>query len=817
MIRNYFTITLRSFRRRKFYTFVNVSGLAVGLASSLLIAWYVMDELSYDRFHRDAERVYRVTTDGGQYYQLATTPPPLYEVIKNDIPEVEAVARAFTWNHSTMRLPVEEDSSQQTVFRETSIYIVDPEFLQVLDFNVIAGDAQTALQDAGSIVLTQETAERYFGPGAVERDEVLDKEILFGGSRWARRVSAVVAPSGPTHFPFDMLVDRQGYQEITDDTNWSWNIMHTYVKVRADAHRTAEQRRTLADKFDQLAQTYAVPFLQSSDQAPQQNQSFTYQLQAVTDIHLHSDLQREHQANGSIETVYTLVIVALLIVLLACVNFMNLSTAQATRRAKEVGVRKVLGSPRRHLVLQFLSESVILSLVAMLLALGTVEAFRIPFNSLSGKQLVFDWFTHPTLLLWVGIGTVAVGLLAGSYPAWYLSSFRPVRVLKGTFSTPGGAGQLRNALIIFQFTVSIGLIITTALVIQQLQFIQNKDVGYDREHVLIIKNDREIENRWEEFKEVLNKQSSVRQVSFATNVPTQPLFTMRDFRAEGATSGQGMQWFLIDPDYIATLGLEVIAGRGFREDIASDQTEGLMLNEAAVKALGLEEPVGKTIIKNQGAEDEQRLRVLGVIMDFNVESFDRRVKPIAFQHFYAPGYLSDYVAVRLAPGDAANSIQQIARIWAQFEPENPFVYSFLDQDFDRLFRAEQRLARILGLFTALAIVVACLGLLGLVAFVTAQRTQEIGIRKVLGASVGQITRLLSYDFLRLVLIAFIVATPLSYWLVKQWLDNFAYRTEIGVGVFVLAGGVALLVAGVTVSIQSVRAALANPVDALRDE
>ncbi len=817
MLRNYFTITLRNFRRRKFYTFINVFGLAVGLASSLLIAWYVLDELSYDRFHQSAERVYQVTTNGGQYYRLATTPPPLYEVIKNDIPEVEAVARAFTWNHSTMRLPVEEDSSQQTVFRETSIYIVNPEFLQVLDFNLIAGEAETALTAPSSLVLTKATAERYFGPGSVEKGNVLGKEILFGGSRSARRVSGVVDPPAATHFPFDMLVSAEGYREITEADGWSWNVMHTYVKVRADAHRTVEQRRALADKFDQLAQTYAIPFFQAGEQAPDDVQSFTYQLQAVTDIHLHSDLQREHQANGSIETVYTLAIVALLIVLLACVNFMNLLTAQATRRAREVGVRKVLGSPRRHLILQFLSESVILSLAAVLLALGTVEALRIPFNDLSGKQLIFDWFAHPTLLLWVGLGTVAVGLLAGSYPAWYLSAFRPVIVLKGTFSSSGGAGRLRNALIVFQFTVSISLIITTALVVQQLQFIQSKDIGYDREHVLIIKNDREIEERWEEFKEVLHQQSSVKQVSFATNVPTQPLLTMRDFRVAGTSSGQGVQWFLIDSDYIATLGLEVIAGRGFQEDIASDRTEGLLLNEAAVQALGLENPVGTDIIKNQGENDEQRLRVLGVVQDFNVESLARRVKPIAFQYFYAPGYLSDYVAVRLTPGNTASSVEQIASIWEQFEPENPFVYSFLDQDFDRLFLAEQRLARILGLFTVLAIIVACLGLLGLVAFVTAQRTQEIGIRKVLGASVWQISRLLSYDFLRLVLIAFVVATPLSYWLVKQWLDNFAYRTEIGVGVFVLAGVAALLVAGITVSVQSVRAALANPVDALRDE
>ena len=816
MLSNYVKITLRNFRRRKFYTAINILGLTVGLTSSLLIGWYVADELRYDEFHRDAERVYRVTTDGGQNYQLATTPPPLYEVIKSDVPEIEAVARAFSWNHSTMRLPIEEDSSQQTVFRETSIYIVDPEFLRVLDFNVIAGDAETALREAGSIVLTRATAERYFGPEAVKRGAVVGKEILFGGSRAARRVTAVVDPSGPTHFPFDMLVDRQGYQEITDDDNWSWNIMHTYVKVRPDALHTSAQRQALANKFDQLAETYAVPFLEASEQGPVGDQSITYHLQAVTDIHLHSDLQREHQANGNRTTVYILATVALLIILLACINFMNLSTAQATRRAKEVGVRKVLGSPRPQLIGQFLSESVAISGVALLLALGLVEALRQPFNALVGKELTFDWFAHPSWLLTVVGGAVLVGLFAGSYPAFYLSSFRPVAVLRGASGSARGAGYLRNALIVFQFVVSISLIITTALVVQQLRFIQQKDIGYQREHVLVIQNDKEIQDRWQEFKTMLKRQSAVEEVSFATGVPAQPMRTMRDFRTEGATGGQSMPWLLIDPDYVTTLGLEIVAGRNFREDVASDRTNGLLLNEAAVRALALKNPVGQTIIKNQGAEDEQRLRVVGVVKNFNVESFDQRVKPMAF-HYFSPSFLSDYVAVRLAPGSAMPGVVQITDAWAQFEPDNPLVYSFLDEDFDRLFRAEQRLAGVLGVFTALAILVACLGLFGLVAFVTAQRTKEVGIRKVLGASVGQITHLLSRDFLRLVLVALVIAAPLSYWVAARWLADFAYRTEISAGIFVLAGVGALLIAGLTVSVQSIRAALANPVDALRDE
>ncbi|MEM6841184.1 MAG: ABC transporter permease [Bacteroidota bacterium] len=811
MIKKYITLTLRHAYRQKFHTTINVVGLAVGIATTLLITWYVMDEMSYDQFHQDAERVFRVTTNGGKLYHLATTPARLATIIEQDIPEVEAVARVFTWNHSTMRLPDEET---EKVFRETSIYIADSTFLDVLNFNLTAGDTR-ALDAPNSLVLTKATAERYFGIGAIERGEVLGKEILFGGNRWAREVTGVVDPPSATHFPFDMLVPTTGYEELVNNDNWSWNFLYTYLKVQPDVADNPERMASLADKLDQIVEQHAKPYLGKSAFSSEESTDLSYELQAVTDIHLHSDLLREHQANGSISTVYTLVTVAILILLLACINFMNLSTAQASRRAKEVGVRKVLGSPRQHLIYQFLLESLTITLVAMIIALGTVEALRIPFNALTGKELVFDWLNHPALVISIVGGVLLVGLIAGSYPAFYLSAFRPVSVLKGQTASSLRTGKLRNLLIVFQFTVSISLIITTGLVIQQLRFIQTEDIGYDRENVLVIKNDKEIQDRWEDFKAALLSQSNIKQVSFTTGVPSQPNNIVRDIHLEGTDHGDGMQWLLIDPDYVTTLGLELVAGRNFEQGRASDR-EGLLLNETAAKALSLTDPVGKIIIKNQGADDEERLQVLGVVKDFHTESFDSRIKPIVFGNF-SPTFLSDYVAVRLTSGNVADGVEQVNAVWSQFEPNNPFVYSFLDQDFDRLFRAEQRLGSVLSVFTALAILVACLGLLGLASFVASQRTKEVGIRKVLGASVQQITYLLSQDFIRLVLVAFVVAAPVSYWLATQWLENFAYRTEIGVEIFVLAGVAAILIAGLTISFQSVKAALANPVDSLRDE
>ena len=811
MLRKYFILAFRHAYKQKFNTAINVVGLAVGVATTLLISWYVMDELRYDRFHQDAKRTFRVTTNGGKFYRLATTPAPLAPLIQQDIPEVEAVARVFTWNHSTMRLPSE---GSEKVFRETSIYIADSTFLDVLDFNLIAGDTRS-LDAPNSLVLTKATAERYFGTGSVERGEVLGKEILFGGNHWPREITGVVDPPSATHFPFDMLVPTTGYKELTNGGGWDWNFLYTYVKVQPDVADDEQRMAHLAAKLDQIVEQHANPYLGKSNFSSEDNAGLSYELQPVTDIHLHSDLLQEHRANGSIDTVYTLVTIAALILLLACINFMNLSTAQANRRAKEVGVRKVLGSPRQQLIFQFLLESVLTTFVAVLLALGAVEALRVPFNSLTGKELIFDWLNHPALLISLVGSIFVVGLIAGSYPAFYLSAFRPAKVLKGNTTTSFQSSKLRNALIIFQFTVSISLIITTGLVVKQLNFIQSKDIGYERENVLVIKNDKEIQDRWLDFKNALLNQSTVKQVSFTTEVPSLPNRVVRDIRLEETDVGDGMQWQRIDPDYVATLELELVAGRNFEEGRTSDQ-EGILLNEAAVKALDITDPIGKIIIKNQGAQDEERLQVLGIIQDFHTESFDSEIKPMAFGNF-SPTFLSDYVTVRLAAGNVSPGIEQVEEVWSQFEPDNPFVYSFLDQDFDRMFRAEQRLGRVLSVFTTLAIVVACLGLLGLIAFVASQRTKEIGVRKVLGASIQQITYLLSKDFIRLVLFAFILAAPVSYWLAESWLENFAYSTEIGVGIFIIAGFSALLIAGLTVSFQSIKAALANPVDSLRNE
>ena len=821
MLKNYFTIAWRSIAKNKVFSFVNILGLSLGIAVSLLLWQYIQQEKSYDQFHNDYESVFRLTTHWGDDPQAniyATTPPPLRDIIQSEIPEVAEVARAFKWNDSTMRLPKEETEGKAVFFRETSIYIVDPNFLEVLDFNLVQGDKSTALQELESLVLTKATAIRYFGQEAVDKQEVLGRTILFGGSQTARKVTALVDPPANTHFEFDMLVNANfGYKGIIDQQNWAWNIMHTYVKVQREVLTQATGKTNLQKKLTTIADQYGRPFMENADfgNLPE-NSVFDYKLQALSGIHLHSNYLREHQPNGNATMVTILSTIALLILFLACINFMNLSTAQASKRAKEVGIRKTLGSGRGRLIGQFLFESIGYSLLAGIVAFGLVEICRTPFAMISGKLIPSDWLFQPWLWQYSLVLLVLVGLISGSYPAFFLSSFRPIDVLKGKLSfARGGAVGFRNTLVVFQFVISIGLIISTLLVSQQMSFIRTNQEGFDKENILVINNDREIREQWESFKNILKAESTILDASFSTGIPFQPFKDMRDFRLEGTTTSQGITWFRADADFNATLGLEIIAGRSFQREMGTDSS-AIVLNESAVRTLGLENPIGQYIIKNDGAPDEEKLKIIGVAKDFNFESYYNDIKPLAIQSYF-PDFQRDYVAIRLAAGQTEAGIAAVQKSWEQFQPGNPLVFSFMDQDFDALFRADQRLGRTLGIFTVLAIIIACLGLFGLSTFNTERRAREIGIRKVLGATTGQIVQLLSKEFTRLVLFALLIAIPLSYWFMQQWLEAFPLRMTMPVWVFFMAGCGALFLAWITIGMQSFKVAVANPVESLKEE
>jgi putative ABC transport system permease protein len=815
LLTNYLRLALRNMFRNPRFTVLHIIGLSVGLSSAILIAWYIYDELSFDRLPQ-ADQVYRINTywgDNPTENIFATTPPPLAAAILDEVPEVEKVARVFTWNHSTMRLPAEETAGNgEVVFRETRIFIVDPAFLEIVQYPIVAGNRQSAFERNESIVLTRATAERYFGKDAISDGTVIGKSILFGGDRTARVVSAVVDPPANTHFPFDMLVSINFGYTVFDTLNvWTWNVMHTYIKVNDALKNDLKKRNELQSRLTAIAKR----MLPSSPTATEEVAVADFRLQPIRDIHLHSHFLHEHEINGDYSTVQLLATVAGLILLLACANFINLFTAQAARRAKEVGVRKTLGSTKRLLAMQFFIESALYVIFAAFLSLSLAELLLIPLNSLTGKHIRLEWIEHPALLTAVVAGFLVISFCSGAYPAAYLSSFNPVRALKGNAIKQTRTNHLRNALVIFQFSISIALMICSVFIFQQLLFMQNRAPGYQRENVVIVQNDREVQDQWQAFRNELVSQSEIVNASFATGLPVQPLNVMRDFRRGPDDSGLGMNMFLTDENYVATLGLSLIAGSNFSSTEVS-ASKNILINETAARMLGLKNAVGKEIIQNYGSNDEDRLRIIGVVKDFNVESLHSTVKPIVFR-YYVPDFTLDYVAVRIRAGSPAAALEEIEKTWRKFEPENPFVYSFLDKDFERQFISEERLSKLFGGLTILAIGIAVLGLTGLASFMAEQRTKEIGIRKVLGATVGGIIVLFSRDFTRLIIMSMLIAIPASFFLMREWLDAFAYRIDMSPFVFIACCGSALLVVWITVSLLSLRVARIDPATTLKTE
>lgn len=824
MLRNYFKITIRNLLKYKFYTFINVVGLAIGMAGFLFITLYILDELSYDRFLPDADRIYRVSMYGktdGDALHWATAPAPLAPAMMEEIPEVEAVTRVMKWNDFTIRL----EGDEEKMFKESKVYYVEKSFFKVLGYKLLAGDPETALSST-ALVITQDAAERYFGKEALQPEKLLGRTLLVGGKgALPVPITGIVEnPPANTHFHFDMLISVPNDEFFGFQSNhWTFAVVHTYVLLHEVAAQNHNIKEEIEDKLDAFVTKYVLPFAKlGTEDDKRLGYIIDFRLQPITAIHLHSNLNKEHEPNGNIVYVYIFNAVALFILLLACINFMNLSTARAIQRAKEVGVRKVLGSSQNSLIKQFLFESISYSLIALFIALGFVELLRIPFHQFSGKVLTVSLLNIPWLSVSVVGIILAVGLLAGSYPAFYLSSFQPNHILKGKVGVEkNGKGlhqYLRSGLVVFQFTISIALIVCTLVVYQQLRYIQNTDLGFDRENIIVIHNDRDMTFKMENFTNALKAHAAVLDASFTTLLPAFGDSQMRNFQLEHSEFEYNMKWFQADENYINTLGLEMKEGRWFSEKFVSD-TAGIIVNEAAVAMMGLKEPVlGQYLIKNKGWNDEARLKLIGVVKDYNYESFYHEIKPLAIELLRpASSFMRDYIAVRLAPGDLQQSIAIVEEQWKAFEPNIPMVYSFLDEDFASMFRAEQRMGIILSIFSGLAVFIACLGLFGLAAFTAEKRTKEIGIRKVLGASVTHLVMLLSKDFAKLVLLAMGIAIPLAYIAMQNWLTNFAYRISISVGTFILAGVVAIGIAWLTVGYQAIKAATANPVDTLRDE
>ncbi|MDF9799872.1 putative ABC transport system permease protein [Catalinimonas alkaloidigena] len=799
MIRNYISIAFRHLCKRKFYAIINVLGLAIGMSCTLLIAVYILQELSYDRFHEKADRIYRLATHlevGESGFIGAGVSPAVAQPFKEETPAVEMVVRMNRGGSSILM-------KDEITIKEDKILAADPDFFRLFSFPLLKGNPEKVLQEPNSVVMTQETARKYF-----QQEDPLGQTIFMDGELF--QITGIMEPMPQaSHFHFDII-----YSYITDpiskEENWGKLDAATYFLLREGA-AIEEVEANLDPLLKKYLREYAMF----------QEMGYTIEMftQALTDIHLHSHILGEYEANSNIKYLYIFGAIAFFILLIACINFMNLATARSADRAKEVGVRKTMGSRRTTLVQQFLAESLLLSLVAMLLALGLAELLRIPFGEIADKDIQLPlsspWFLPSVLLL-----GIIVGVLAGSYPAFYLTRFRPVEVLRGRLGAGSKNAYLRNSLVVFQFVVSIVLIVCTLLVYEQLQFVRNKDLGFDKENVIILENALALGTNTDSFKNALLQMSEVQSMSFTNVSPLGGYEATGFIPASPSDSSSGSAYrdedalvlsdIMVSYDYLPTMGIQLKEGRNFSREIASDSAyHAVILNEQAVKTLGMKEPVGNTVLIGGMYVAE----VVGVVEDFHFKSLHSAVEPLVI-------VLSDkrnFVEVKVASDNLPHALALLEEQWNLHADGTPFDYSFLDEDFDALFRADQRVGMIFGGFTILAIFIACLGLLALASFMAEQRSKEIGIRKVMGASVKSIMLLLSKDFTKLVIIAFVVAIPLSYFAVRQWLNDFAYKIDIGLTSFIIAGVLALLIAVLTVSYQSVKAALANPVNSLRDE
>jgi len=810
MIKNYFKIALRNLARFKIYSFINLAGLAVGMACSILIILFIQDELSYDRFNKNADRIYRVSRewfnrDGTSNLHLARVAPPIGPLLKNDFPNiVEEEARvASDWN-SLLQVG-------DKTFIEDRFFWAENSFFKIFTFKFIEGDPNTALKDPYSVVLTESMAKKYFGD-----ENPVGKTILYEKEDNLKVTGVIEDVPENSHFKFDFLGsfitlnDYIGVENLT--TNWSNNSFVTYLLLPKN-FPVSELERQIPGFLDKHLTQRS---LDHNGRPPEIQPSKTTKLHLwkLTDIHLHSHLTTELEENGSISDVYIFSIVALFTLLIACINFMNLATARSEKRAREIGMRKVLGAYKKQLMIQFIGESLIICFIAMIFAIVLVEAVLPFFNNFVGKHLSLDYFGNPLVLLGLLGLTILVGLISGSYPAFLLSSLSTIKVLKGgKIST--GKSIFRTVLVVSQFTISIALIICMGIVYSQMQFIRNKDLGYNKNKIVLLPSNSEMRENIESVKAQLYENPNILSVTSSRLVPSEILRNSWGGRLVGGDETTPINFRLavqeVDYDFVKTYGLQLIAGRDFSREYGTDDSSAFILNEAAVKKLGWSprEAIGKKMI--YGNRNGQ---VIGVLNNFNFESLHNKIVPIIFL-ITKTG--NSKFSVKISGNDIPGTLAFLKEKWTEFRPDYPFEYTFLEDRINDLYSSDRKLGDIFGIFSLLAVIIASLGLLGLATYAAEQRTKEVGIRKALGATVSGIVILFSKDFLKLVVLSNIVAWPLAYFVMRKWMEDFAYKAGISIWIFVLSGLIAVLIALLTVSFQAVKAAVTNPVESLRYE
>ncbi|WP_350289108.1 ABC transporter permease [uncultured Croceitalea sp.] len=810
MFKNHLKIAWRSLKRQPFFTSLNIFGLAIGMAGGLLIALYIYNELSYDEMFADADRIHRINADikfGGDENVSAETSAPMAAVLENDFSQVEMATRIRNLGSILLRR-----SNTNNNTKELNSAFADDNFFEMFGLDLLVGDTETALKEPNTLVLTKTAAEKHFGiNNAVGQEVLLDNTDSY-------TVTGVLddLPKNSLLRNHSVFMAMSGYEDA-QQSEWGSHNYFTFIKLIPSA-RIEDFQAPLQG----IVGDYLIPWVQQiypgiTEEAFRATGNYVnYYSIPLTDIHLFSEAQIELSANGSIQNIYILSFIGLFLILLASVNFMNLSTAHSLKRAKEVGIRKTLGSNKSGLVRQFLTESGLISFIALLIAIVFAVIAMPFFNDLAGTEISIP-FTNPIFWLVLLTSAIVLSLFSGWYPAFFMSRFIPVKVLKGLGKGSVGGGNIRNSLVIFQFAISVFLIVGTLVVFKQLDFIQSKNLGFSKDQVLVVQDFYGAGEKGNALKQEIQKLAQVESATISSFLPTPSSRSDYTFFKEGSPEQENavnMQRWLVDYDYLETLDIRLIEGRGFSSERVTDST-AIIINETAASLLGVapKEALGLRLSSDLGDENGTFFTVVGVVENFHFETLREDIGALSLRLGSSTGNL----AIRLNAGDFSTAVAGIGEIWERDIPEQPFAYNFMEDSFNNTYQAEQRLGRIFIVFTILSIFIACLGLFGLAAFNAEKRTKEIGVRKVLGASVSQISYRLTADFLKLVGIAILISLPLGWFAMNKWLQDFSYRIEIGIGVLIFAAALVIAIAVVTVSYQSIRAAIVNPVKSLRTE
>jgi putative ABC transport system permease protein len=805
-------------RRKAAFSFINVLGLATGMAVCLLIVLFVTSELSYDRHHEKAENIYRVALDRfypGRSSSYSMIPQSIGPAIQAEFPEVKECTRVFNFTGGGGNFFMRVGDK---TYEEKAVLAVDSNFFRVFSGEFLAGDKATALHQQNAVVLSETAAKKMYGSASA----AMGKQFLTDGDQNNTFLITGVCKDWPesSHFTFDVLLSVTGFPFIRQP-NYTGFAAHTYLLLSpgADANTLEAKLPTIIEKY--VAGAIEAAFAQRYEDFKKAGNGYHYFLQPLQRIHLTSDLEAELRPNGSMTAVYIFSLIAVFILFLACINFINLSTARSVERAREVGIRKTFGSEKSALVQQFLVESVTISLLSLVVAIGLMFILLPLFNQLSGKALTAGTFLQPLFLLLLVLFAVVVGLVAGIYPAFVLSSFQPITVLKGRFKSNRKGLALRNGLVVFQFAISVILVIATIVVNQQMRYMVGDRLGFRKDQIIVLERADLLDNSTEAFKTELRKIAGVEQVSGTSAMPGTQNFFGTTWQKEGAKESLTGRGLVVDEQFANTMDLQLQEGRFFSKSFGTDSLS-VVLNEKAVQELGLgASPIGTRLTSPDGffnAPDGSSYvyTVVGVLNDFHYQSLHQKITPLVITNS-ARGNGHNLIAIRIHAANFASAVQAIESKWKTFVKDRPFHYNFFDQMLADQYLAELTTQRIFTAFSSLAIFIACIGLLGLVAYTTQQRNREISIRKVLGASAANIVNMLSQDFLKLVLIASLIGLPIAWWGTHKWLEDFAYRISISWWVFGIAAFIALLIALFTISFQSLKAAFTNPVKNLRNE